>query len=430
MRNIQINSLAITTIQLINKLTMYLLLVIIAIILVQFIVHSWLTRLNFKHWQPQVPESVRDVYTSEAYGRAREYQEDNYNLSQKLGFLNLALMLGMLLTGGFGWLDQILLTQFGLTNELLRGLVFFGLIGLVSAIISLPFEWYSTFTIEAKYGFNRSTPKLFFMDKLRGIIISIIIGPAIYYLLYKFYYTAGNLFWLYTWAAVTIFSLFMSAFGVKLFLPLFNKLSPLTDDNLNTSIEQYAKKVQFPYGKILVIDGSKRSTKANAFFTGMGSTRMIVLYDTLLATQTHPETLAVLAHEVGHYKRWHVYKMLLISTLTTGFALFVLGYILNNSQLSTALGAAQHSLHVGLLAFALLYSPISEVLSIISNIWSRKHEFEADDYAKQTYGGEALASALKKLTVTNLGNLTPHPAYVFVHYSHPPVVARLAALAK
>ncbi|MBN4081857.1 M48 family metallopeptidase, partial [bacterium AH-315-C07] len=272
------------------------------------------------------------------------------------------------------------------------------------------------------------TPKVFITDKLKGYLLTIILGGGILSLFIWFYNLAGTNFWIYAWIMFAAVMLFMFMFYTSLILPLFNKLTPLEDGGLRTKIEEYAKKVDFPLVNILVMDGSKRSAKANAFFSGLGSKKKIVLYDTLIKDHSDEELVAVLAHEVGHYKKKHTHQSIVLSLLQTGLTLFILSWFIDSSLLSEVLGGKEYAFHLNLLAFGLLYSPLSMIIGVLMNILSRKNEYQADRYAKETYDGSFLASALKKLSVNNLSNLNPHSWNVFLHYSHPPLLKRLEAI--
>jgi STE24 endopeptidase len=297
-----------------------------------------------------------------------------------------------------------------------------------SDIISTPFSYYHTFVIEEKFGFNKTTRKLFFIDKIKGLLMSVVLGGGVLALIIWFYQLTGKNFWLYAWGAVAVFTIFMNMFYTKLIVPLFNKQTPLEDGELKSQIENYASKVGFNLNKIFVIDGSKRSTKANAYFSGFGSQKQVTLYDTLINDLDPEEIVAVLAHEVGHYKRKHIIFNLASSILLTGVTLFILSLFINIPELSLGIGVSTPSFHAGLIAFAILYSPISEITGLIMNYFSRKFEYQADDYAKMTFSGKPLISSLKKLTKNSLSNLTPHKAYVFVHYSHPTLLQRIKNL--
>ena len=297
-----------------------------------------------------------------------------------------------------------------------------------NGFISLPFSIFGTFVIEEKYGFNKTSPITFVIDKIKGIFLGGIIGTLILWSIIYIFENYADHFWYLAWAVIFVFMLFMNMFYVDLILPMFNKLKPLQQGELRTAIEDYSKNVGFSLKNIYVIDGSKRSTKSNAFFSGIGPKKTIVLYDTLIENHKTEELVAVLAHEVGHYKKKHTLQGLFFAAIQIGLTLFILNLFITEPKISFALGAETPTFHLGLVAFSVLYSPISEIMGIISSIISRKNEFEADAYAKETYDGEALGTALKKLSVDNLSNLYPHPVYVFVHYSHPPVLKRLEAL--
>ncbi|MGB0892336.1 MAG: M48 family metallopeptidase, partial [Flavobacteriaceae bacterium] len=297
-------------------------------------------------------------------------------------------------------------------------------------ILSTPLSYYKTFVIEEKFGFNKTTKKTFFLDKIKGWFMSAILGGGIISLIILFYQQAGENFWIYAWVLVAVFSLFMNMFYAKLIVPIFNKQTPLEDGELKSAIENYAKKVGFTLDNIFVIDGSKRSTKANAYFSGFGSQKRITLFDTLINDLETDEIVAVLAHEVGHYKKKHIIFNLFASILLTGFTLFILSLFINSPLLSEALGVSIPSFHIGLIAFGILYSPISEITGLFMNYMSRKFEYQADDYAKETFAGKPLITSLKKLSKNSLSNLTPHPAYEFMHYSHPTLLKRVKNLRK
>ena len=301
---------------------------------------------------------------------------------------------------------------------------------LSSDILTTPFSYYKTFVIEEKFGFNKSTKKLFWLDKIKGWLMSILLGGGVLAIIIWFYQFAGKDFWIYAWALVAIFSLIMNMFYAKLIVPLFNKQTPLENGELKTAIENYAQKVGFTLNNIFVIDGSKRSTKANAYFSGFGSQKRITLFDTLINDLETDEIVAVLAHEVGHYKRKHIIFNLASSILLTGFTLFILSLFINSSLLSEALGVSIPSFHIGLIAFGILYSPISEITGLFMNYMSRKFEYQADNFAKETFEATPLITSLKKLSKNSLSNLTPHKAYIFMHYSHPTLLERIENLEK
>jgi len=299
-----------------------------------------------------------------------------------------------------------------------------------SDILTTPFSYYKTFVIEERFGFNKTTKLTFFTDKLKGWFMLIIVGGGILALLTWFYQTTEELFWIYAWLLITVFTLFTNLFYSRLIVPLFNKQSPLESGDLRTQISKYAQTVGFNLDKIFVIDGSKRSTKANAYFSGFGNQKQVTLYDTLINDLDTEEIVAVLAHEVGHYKKKHIIFNLFASILLTGLTLYIMSFLISNPLLSEALGVATPSFHIGLIAFGILYSPISELTGLVMNWFSRVFEYQADNYAKNTYKAEPLISGLKKLSKNSLSNLTPHPAYVFMYYSHPTLLQRVNNLKK
>ncbi|NNC86671.1 MAG: M48 family metallopeptidase [Bacteroidia bacterium] len=401
--------------------------ILIAIVLISYGLSKVLDWLNNKNWSDTVPAELEGIIDAEKYKRSQEYHKEKEKLGNVSGVLSTATMLVLLYTGFFGWYDGF--TENINANPIWHTLLFFGILGLASDLLSMPFQLYNTFKIEEKYGFNKSTVKLFFMDKIKGYLLGGLIGGALMALFVWFYQQTGTNFWLWMWIAVSGFTIIMAMFYTSLILPIFNKLKPLEESSLRTAIETYAAKVGFQLNNIFVMDGSKRSAKANAFFSGLGKKKKIVLYDTLIEKHTEDELVSILAHEVGHYKKKHTLLGIAMSVVTTGITLFILSLLINNGALTEALGGTDVSFRLGLLAFGILYSPVSTITGLIANAVSRKNEFEADNYAKTTYSGEALQSALKRLSVDHLSNLQPHPAFVFFHYSHPPLLQRLKALA-
>ncbi len=402
--------------------------IIMAIIIVDFLFDKYVDYLNAKHFNDQVPKELDDVYDKEEYIKSQAYKKENYKFSLISSGFMIFLTLGFFLFQGFYWVDSI--ARGFSDNEIVIALIFFGIIMLGSDIISTPFSYYQNFVIEEKYGFNKSTIKLFFMDKLKGWILTIILGGGILALIVWFYQQTGNYFWIYTWFFIAVFSVFMTMFYSSLIVPLFNKQTPLEDGELRTEIENFSMKVGFNLDNIFVIDGSKRSTKANAYFSGFGSKKRIVLYDTLINDLNTSEIVAVLAHEVGHYQKKHVFINMIISILLTGFTLYLLSLLINNPMLSEALSVNEPSFHIGLIAFGVLYSPISEITGILMHYMSRKFEYQADNYAKEKFNAQDLISSLKKLSKNSLSNLTPDKVTVFLHYSHPTLYQRILNLRK
>ncbi|NNK19739.1 MAG: M48 family metallopeptidase, partial [Flavobacteriaceae bacterium] len=373
-----------------------------------------------------VPPELEDVYDAEEYARSQAYKKTNYNFGLLTSSFSLLVILCFLAFGGFQWIDQIVR---GITDHPIgMALLFFGFIMLGSDLLMTPFSYYKTFVIEEKFGFNKTTKKLFFLDKVKGWMMLAILGGGILSVVIWFFQWAGSDFWLYAWGLIAVFTVFMNLFYSRLIVPLFNKQTPLEEGSLKEKIQAYAQKVGFELKNIFVIDGSKRSTKANAYFSGFGKEKRVTLYDTLINDLEEEEIVAVLAHEVGHYKRRHIIANLSVSLLLTGFTLFLLSLFINHPEVSKAIGVEIPSFHAALIGFGLLYSPVSQLTGLAMNYMSRQFEYQADYYAKETLAAEPLIDSLKKLSRNNLSNLTPHPAYVFMHYSHPPLVARVRRL--
>lgn len=404
----------------------YILIIILVIIILDFLFDRLMDYLNASRWSNKLPGELAGIYDEEKYRRSQEYARVNMRFGIMTASLSFVLILLMLLLGGFGYLDSFVRQFTG--DPIIMALLFFGILGLASDIISSPFDIYSTFVIEERFGFNRTTPKTYLLDKLKGWFLALLIGGGLMALFVWFYDTAGSLFWLYAWVMFSLFSIFMMMFYSTLIVPLFNKQTPLEEGALRTAIEAFAAKAGFKLDNIFVIDGSRRSSKANAYFSGLGPKKRIVLFDTLIKEHSTEELVAVLAHEIGHYKKKHTTKGVVLSVLNTGVMLYLLGLFINRPELSAALGGQEASFHLGILAFGLLYAPISMALGIMGNHLSRKHEYEADTFAAEHYAAEHLQTALKKLSVNHLSNLRPHPAYVYVHYSHPPLLKRLEHL--
>jgi STE24 endopeptidase len=400
--------------------------VILGIVVVSFIFEQYLDHLNFKRFGQPPPEELKDVYNKKEYQKSQDYKAAKHKFGAISSWVSFVGILIFLILDGFAYVNQI---AFSITDHpIFVGLIFFGILMLASDILSTPFSYYSTFVIEEKFGFNKTTPKLFWMDKFKGWLVGAVLGGVILSLIIWFFQKFPNTFWLYTWLVISVFSLIMNMFYTKLIVPLFNKQTPLDNGSLRDKIENYAEKVGFQLDNIFVIDGSKRSTKANAYFSGFGSQKQITLYDTLIDDLEEEEIVAVLAHEVGHYKHKHIVYNLIISIISTGFTLWLLSLLIGNPLLYEALGVKEPGFHIGLVAFGLLYSPISTLTSYWMNILSRKFEYQADNYASSTYEAKYLLEALKKLSRKSLSNLTPHPLYVKVHYSHPSLLQRVRNL--
>lgn len=391
-----------------------------------FIIERYLDFLNTRMWSENLPEKLKGICDENEYRKTQRYQKENNRLSFWTSLFNLTIILLMIIAGGFALADD--LARSVSMNIIIISLIFFGIIGFASDIINMPFSYYDTFVIEKKYGFNTMTVRTFITDHIKSWFIALLIGIPVLGLITWFYYKTGANFWLYAWGVITLFSVFMNLFYSELIVPLFNKQTPLQEGSLRTAIEAFAQKTGFKLKNIYIIDGSKRSTKANAYFSGFGPKKRIVLYDTLQTELSEDEIVAVLAHEIGHYKKKHVLLTLLLSGILTGLMLFLFSLVVNNPELSRAIGSQTASFHLGLVVFGILYSPISLVIGTISNYISRKNEFAADRFVKEYFKPEVLAEALIKLSVKNLSNMMPHPAYVFFHYSHPPLLSRLEKL--
>ena len=400
--------------------------IIIAIIVVDFLFEKYLDYLNTTTMSEKLPEEVKGIYDEEKYRKQQAYQKENNKFGLISGTFSFLITLAMFLFYGFalvnGWAWDFT------SNAILAALIFFGILMFASDVLQTPFSVYDIFVIEEKYGFNKTTPKTFILDKLKGWFIGALIGGGLLALIIFIYQKTQNMFWIYAWLVVTAFTIFMAMFYSNLIVPLFNKQTPLEEGELRDAIQKFSEKVGFKLDNIFVINGSKRSTKANAYFTGLGRKKRIVLYDTLINDLETEELVAVLAHEIGHYKKKHVIQGLLISIIQTGIVLFIFSLLINSPALSRALGVEEPNFHIGLVAFGILYSPVSFALGIFMNMLSRKNEYQADEFAAVNYKPEALASALKKLSITNLSNLTPHKTYVFFNYSHPTLLQRLAFL--
>ena len=400
--------------------------ILLALLGVSYVFGQTLDWLNSNHSKKKLPKEAKGIYDDEKYEKSQQYQRALNKFSHLSTTINVLISGLFLYFGGFGWLDSIVEPL--VNHEVVQSLLYFGVLFIASDIISTPFQVYSTFVIEEKYGFNKTTVKLFIVDKLKGYLLTIILGGVVVGGLLMLIISIGEGFWIYFWVAISIFILIMNMFYSTLILPLFNKLTPLEAGELRDAVESYSKKVNFPLTNIFVIDGSKRSNKANAFFSGIGKKKKVVLYDTLIEQHTTEELVAIFAHEVGHYKKKHIIQGFVMSILQMGITLYIMSLMIFNESLSEALGSNQMRVHLNLIAFMMLYSPISSVTGLFMNMLSRKNEFEADRFAVETTNPNDLQSALKKLSTDNLSNLLPHPWYVFIHYSHPPLLKRLAAM--
>lgn len=403
------------------------LIVILSILILNYFLDILVENLNVRHLKTDLPEEFEGYYDAEKYTKAQNYLKENTRFGILVDTITTPLTIIFILIGGFNIVDQIA-RSFSL-HPIPTALIFAGILMFASQVLSIPFSIYSTFVIEEKYGFNRTTPKTFVLDVLKSWGLTILIGGIIFSLVLWFFYTMGSLAWIYCWFAVIIFQMILTFLAPVIILPLFNKFYPLEDGPLKHSIESYAQAQQFKLKGVFKMDASKRSTKSNAFFIGFGKFRRIVLFDTLIKNHSVDELVSILAHEMGHYKKKHIIKSLIISIITTGVMFFILSLFINNQGLFAAFKMQDTSIYASLFFFAFLYTPINMLISIFSKILSRKHEYEADIYAAETYKKpESMISALKTLSVDNLSNLTPHPLKVFLSYSHPPVLERIQSL--
>lgn len=403
-----------------------LFIIIISVIVVNQLFDFLLDYLNNNHITSEIPKELADVYNKEEYSKQQAYKKETASFSFWSTLASFITILLFLFLDGFAFVDDYIRAYIG--NEILVSLVFLGTIMLFSSIISLPFSIYGTFVIEEKYGFNKTTAKTFWFDLIKGAVLSAIIGGLILYVIILLYQIFGEQFWILAWLIITAFSVFMNMFYSNLIVPLFNKQKPLEAGSLRDLIENFSKKSGFKLNQIFVIDGSKRSSKANAYFSGLGPKKRIVLYDTLLNDLEEKEILAVLAHEIGHYKHKHSLKGIISSIVQTGMVLFLFSLLISNPLLNQALGSEHQSFHFGLIVFGFIFSPFSVVIGIFMSFFSRKHEYQADAFTKQFGLHNDLISGLKQLSRNNLSNLTPHPLYVFIHYSHPTVLQRIRKL--
>jgi len=403
-----------------------LFILLISIIIFNFIKDSFLDYLNSKHFKNKIPEIISDVYNKSKYLKSQEYKKTQYEFSKFSRIFSLITILLFFYLDGFLIIDNLLRNYF--ESSILISLFFFGIIFFASEILNFPFSIYFTFVIEEKYGFNNTNLKTFITDKLKSWGLTILFGGGILSFIIFQFEMIGNKFWIIAWIFISGLSIIINGLYAQIIVPLFNKQSKLEEGELRTEIEKYAKKVGFDLSNIFVIDGSRRSTKANAYFSGFGKQKRVTLYDTLINKLTNSQIVAVIAHEIGHYKKNHIIFNLLFSFIQTGIMLYVLSLFVYQPVFSEALGISNHSFHIGLIAFSILYTPISEIFSLIFNLFSRKFEYQADEYAKKTFDGKYLIEALKTLSKDSLSNLTPHPKYVWWHYSHPTLFERITRL--
>jgi STE24 endopeptidase len=401
--------------------------VVFVALLCQYLASMLADALNRRAMRPELPAECGDVYDAETYARSQDYNRTRLRFGQWPRGVELALLLSFWFGGGFEWLDRAL-RSLGL-GPIATGLLFFGALSLGQGLISLPFRLYSTFVIEERFGFNRTSVATFFGDLLKSLLLGVGLGAPFGALLLFVFQRAGAWAWLVCWGATATFILLLQFVAPRWLMPLFIKFTPLEEGGLRQRIMEYAGSVAFPVQNLFVVDGSRRSSKANAFFTGFGVNRRIGLFDTLIARHSTDEIVAIVAHEVGHYKKRHVIQGMFWSIAQLGLVFFLFGQFMQQHALFEAFGMSAPSDYAGLFLCTLLYEPLGLLFALFSLARSRRHEYEADAFAAQTTGdAEALVSGLKKLSTDSLSNLTPHPFYVRLHYTHPPLLARVAAL--
>ncbi|MBU1565205.1 MAG: M48 family metallopeptidase [Proteobacteria bacterium] len=400
---------------------------ILTILLLGYLLELVVALLNLRSLSEELPAEFAGVYDAGQYARSQEYTRTTTRFSLVQATVSLVMTLAFILAGGFNLVD-LFARGFNL-SAIATGLIFTALLALLSTVISLPFSVYSTFVIEQRFGFNTTTVTTFILDILKAMLLAVVLGGPLLAAILWFFETSGSMAWLYCWIASVVFILVVQFLAPVVIMPLFNTFVPLAEGELKEAITGYAASQRFAIQGIYTMDGSKRSTRANAFFTGFGRFRRIVFFDTLMDKMAVSEIVAVLAHEMGHYKLKHIPVMMTLSILQMGLLFFILSLFLGNQGLFAAFGMEHLSTYASLVFFGFLYSPISTLMAIGLNAFSRRNEYKADRFAAETGAdGEALISGLKKLSVNNLSNLTPHPLHVVLNYSHPPILARIKAL--
>ena len=400
--------------------------VLITIILLNFFKDSILDYLNSTYFNNEIPKIISDIYDNEKYLKSQEYKKIQYKFNRISSIYSLLILLLFFYFDGFLIIDNYCRSLFD--SEIIISLSFFGIIYFGNDILSIPFSLYYTFIIEERFGFNKTSFKTFITDKLKSWLLTILFGGGILCFIILQFESVGQKFWIVAWAFMSILTVLIQGLYAQVIVPLFNKQTKLEDGELKSEIEKYSTNVGFNLSNIFVIDGFKRSTKANAYFSGFGKQKRVTLYDTLINKLNKEQIVAVIAHEIGHYKKNHIIFNLLFSIIQTGIMLYILSLLIYMPIFSEALNIENHSFHIALVTFSILYTPISEISSLIFNLFSRKFEYEADEYADKSFDGKYLIQALKVLTKDSLSNLTPHPKYVWWHYSHPTLLERINQL--
>jgi STE24 endopeptidase len=401
--------------------------VILLILIIHYLLDLFSDWLNVRHVSTELPEEFKDYYDAEKYRQSQNYLREGTRFGICVDTFQTLIIIVFVLVGGFNFVDRIAINLGH--GPILTGLIFAGILIFANKILNLPFSLYDTFVIEEKYGFNKTTPKTYVLDSIKSLILTALIGGIVFAAVIWFFEKTGNLAWIYCWVAISLFQIFFMFIAPVVIMPIFNKFVPLEESELRTAIENYAKAQNFKMKGIFKMDGSKRSSKSNAFFTGFGRSRRIVLFDTLIERHSVNELVSILAHEMGHYKKKHIIRAIARSVIVMGLTLFLLSLFIENEQLFAAFKMEHLSVYASLFFFGFLYTPIAMLIGLAENIISRKNEYEADAFAVETYGNaDAMIAGLKKLSVDNLSNLTPHPFKVFISYSHPPVLERIKAI--
>lgn len=402
---------------------------VLVVVLVHFLVDWLADYLNLAALSNGLPDNFKDVYDVDNYSESQDYIRSKTQLGRLSALVDMAVFLAFWFCGGFGHLDEWI-RSWGFST-VLSGVVYIGLLVAAGSLINLPFSWYGTFVVEARFGFNRTTPRLFIVDRLKVVLLALILGIPLLSGILAFFEYAGTLAWLWCWLAVSVFMVVMQIIVPAWIMPLFNRFTPLADGELRAAVMSYARKNRFPLTNVFIMDGSRRSAKSNAFFAGLGGKKRLVLFDTLVNQHPPDEIVAIVAHETGHYKKRHLLKMSALIIMQTGVMFYLLSWFISWPPLFEAFFVTRPSVYAGLVFFSLLYGAIDFVLGLAVLYASRRHEFAADRFAVDTTGRpEVMAMALKRLSRDNLANLTPHPFYVFLHYSHPPVSERIDAIAR
>jgi len=403
------------------------LIVILLILIIHYLLDLVSDWLNVRHVSTELPAEFKDYYDAEKYRQSQNYLREGTRFGICVDTFQTLIIIVFVLVGGFNFVDRIAISLG--QGPIFTGLVFAGILIFANKTLNLPFSIYNTFVIEEKYGFNKTTPKTYVLDIIKSLILTALIGGIVFAAVIWFFEKTGNLAWIYCWVAISLFQIFFMFIAPVVIMPIFNKFVPLEESELRTAIENYAKAQNFKMKGIFKMDGSKRSSKSNAFFTGFGRSRRIVLFDTLIEKHSLNELVSILAHEMGHYKKKHIIWAIVRSVIVMGLTLFLLSLFIENEQLFAAFKMEHLSVYASLFFFGFLYTPIAMLIGLAENIISRKNEYEADAFAVETYGNaDAMIAGLKKLSVDNLSNLTPHPFKVFISYSHPPVLERIKAI--